>query len=175
MARTDSRKIGDATKKHEQSPRNGTKETLQKDQLVLSPSSIWHASLPLLPSSSVVLTPNAAQMASLLEKGTSLLERDTKNFLSSASASSSEASFFAKVVHSGTLSDRLSALTLLVQSSPIHNTKALETLKTMSGKGGGGRDESLKALRCITDWWVGGGAPNRKLKWVSTYRARVGF
>ncbi|KAF9447072.1 CBF-domain-containing protein [Macrolepiota fuliginosa MF-IS2] len=35
----------------------------------------------------------------------------------------------------------------------------------MSGKGGGGRDESLKALRCVVDWWVGGGAPNRKLKY----------
>lgn len=35
-----------------------------------------------------------------------------------------------------------------------------------------GRDESLKALRSIVDWWTGGGAPDRKLKYVaylSTY------
>jgi ribosome biogenesis protein MAK21 len=57
-------------------------------------------------------------------------------------------------------------LTLLVQASPLHNTKALDILKNMTGKRGGGRDESLKALRCIVDWWVGGGAPDRKLKCV---------
>ena len=57
-------------------------------------------------------------------------------------------------------------MTLLVQSSPLHNIKALETLKGVAerGKGKGGREESLKALRCIVDWWVGGGAPNRKLR-----------
>ena len=50
----------------------------------------------------------------------------------------------------------------MAQSSPIHNTKALESLKSMSQKKG--REESSKALRAIVDWWVGGGAPDRKLK-----------
>lgn len=76
--------------------------------------------------------------------------------------------FLQKILQGGTLSDRLSALTLLVQSSPLHNVRALESLKNMAerGKGKGGREESLKALRCIVDWWVGGGVPNRKLKYV---------
>ena len=66
------------------------------------------------------------------------------------------------------MSDRLSALTLMVQKSPLHNGKALESLLGMAerGKGKGGREESLKALRCIVDWWVGGGAPDRKLRYV---------
>ena len=57
-------------------------------------------------------------------------------------------------------------MTLLVQGSPVHNVKSLESLKNMAerGKGKGGREESLKALRCIVDWWAGGGAPDRKLK-----------
>lgn len=134
--------------------------------LVVSPSALWHEALPALPASST--TPTAAQINSLTEKGASLLEKDSQNYLSASSSSSSETTFFSKVIHSGTLSDRLSALTLLVQGSPLHNTKALETLKNMAGKGGGGRDESLKALRCIVDWWVGGGAPDRKLKCVCT-------
>jgi hypothetical protein len=33
------------------------------------------------------------------------------------------------------------------------------------GRGKGGRDESLKALRCIADWWVGGGIGG-KLKFI---------
>ncbi|TEB35322.1 hypothetical protein FA13DRAFT_1728125 [Coprinellus micaceus] len=75
--------------------------------------------------------------------------------------------FFAKVAGTGTLSDRLSALTLMVQSSPVHNTKALETLKGMAerGRGKGGREEALKAIRCVVDWWCGGGVPDRKLRY----------
>lgn len=53
----------------------------------------------------------------------------------------------------------------MAQSSPVHNTRALETLRGMSQKKG--RDESLKALRSIVDWWTGGGAPDRKLKYVA--------
>lgn len=67
---------------------------------------------------------------------------------------------------SGTLSDRLSALTLMAQSSPVHNTRALETLRGMGQKKG--REESLKALRAICDWCVGGGVPDKKLKSVES-------
>ena len=157
MARADSKKAAHRkTEEHEEKPQS----------TILSPSSLWHTILPPLPPATNLAAPSAAQINSLIEKGTSLMEHDTKSFLS-ASSSSSEATFFTKVIHSGTLSDRLSALTLLVQSSPVHNTKALDTLKNMSGKAGGGKNESLKALRCIVDWWVGGGAPDRKLKWAS--------
>lgn len=50
----------------------------------------------------------------------------------------------------------------MVQGSPIHNVRALESLKAMASKKG--REESLKALRAVVDWWIGGGAPERKLK-----------
>lgn len=71
------------------------------------------------------------------------------------------------ILKSGTLSDRLSALTLMVQGSPVHNIKALESLKGMMERGKGkGREEGLKAVRCVVDWWVGGGGPGRKLKCV---------
>lgn len=88
---------------------------------------------------------------------------------STVTSTKSEYAFLQKILQSGTLSDRLSALTLLVQSSPLHNTKALDSLRSLAerGKGRGGRGESLKALRCIVDWWVGGGgAPDRKLRCV---------
>jgi ribosome biogenesis protein MAK21 len=86
--------------------------------------------------------------------------------------STSDGTFLQKVLQGGTLSDRLSALTLLVQGSPLHNVKSLDTLKGLAerGKGKGGRDESLKAVRAISDWWVGGGAPARKLKSVLSWQ-----
>jgi ribosome biogenesis protein MAK21 len=136
-----------------------------KGRFIAPPTPQWYASiLPLGPHGPIPpLTPSS--LASFASRASSLHVSDTRTFQES---SSSESSFLHKVLQSGTLSDRLSALTLLVQSSPVHNIKALESLKGMAerGKGKGGREECLKALRCVVDWWVGGGAPSRKLKQV---------
>jgi len=77
----------------------------------------------------------------------------------------------------------------MVQGAPLHNTRALDALKglTERGRGGSGasqevekgkgkttgREDRLKAARAIMDWWVGGGAPNRKLKCVSLSSAHA--
>jgi len=134
---------------------------------VFQPTAQWYTAIQLFPPSPAS-TLSPPELISLISRAAQLHTADMRTFQSSSSSNSasSEASFLFKIIQSGTLSDRLSALTLLVQSSPLHNTKALETLKGMAerGKGKGGREESLKALRCIVDWWVGGGAPDRKLK-----------
>ncbi|KAJ7853660.1 CBF/Mak21 family-domain-containing protein [Mycena olivaceomarginata] len=142
-----------------------------KSKFIISPASHWYLSAPPLGAASASLPAvNATQLASLTTRASNLHATDIQTFQTSSSSNSSasEANFLSKIIQSGTLSDRLSALTLLVQSSPLHNTKALETLKSMAerGKGKGGREESLKALRCVVDWWVGGGAPDRKLKYM---------
>ncbi|WFD37375.1 RNA-binding ribosome biosynthesis protein mak21 [Malassezia japonica] len=54
-----------------------------------------------------------------------------------------------------TLSDRISAVTLLLQSSPVHNLKALDTLMTMAGKPS--REEAGRATRALADWLASGG------------------
>ena len=139
-----------------------------KSNFVFQPISQWYTAIPPLPTPTSRPIITTAQLSALVSKAAALHDKDISTFQASSSSnsSSSEANFLSKIIQSGTLSDRLSALTLLVQSSPLHNIKALETLKVMAerGKGKGGRDESLKALRCIVDWWVGGGVPNRKLK-----------
>ncbi|KAJ4486692.1 CBF/Mak21 family-domain-containing protein, partial [Lentinula edodes] len=136
---------------------------------IVPPASQWYNAVSRLNVETALPTITPAQLNSFHTRAAELHTEDMKTFTSSSSGSSSasEASFLSKIIQSGTLSDRLSALTLLVQSSPVHNLKALETLKGMSerGKGQGGREESLKALRCVVDWWVGGGAPERKLKY----------
>lgn len=91
-------------------------------------------------------------------------ERATGASANKLASSASDAAFLQQILSGGTLADRLSALTLMAQSSPLHNTRALETLRSMAQKKG--REESLKALRAIVDWWVGGAAPDRKLKYV---------
>ena len=139
-----------------------------KYPFTFTPTALWHTAITPLPPSTPQSIPTASQLSSLTNNASILLQNDIHTYQSSSS-SSSESTLLAKIIQSGTLSDRLSALTLLVQSSPLHNTKALETLKGMAerGKAKGGREESLKALRCVVDWWVGGGAPARKLKCVS--------
>ncbi|KAJ7043063.1 CBF/Mak21 family-domain-containing protein [Mycena alexandri] len=149
-----------------------TKVTLDpKSHFIISPASHWYQSAPSLgPAPASLPAVTAMQLAAFTTRASNLHTTDIYTFQTSSSSNSSasEANFLSKIIQSGTLSDRLSALTLLVQSSPLHNTKALETLKGMAerGKGKGGRDESLKALRCVVDWWVGGGAPDRKLKYM---------
>jgi ribosome biogenesis protein MAK21 len=139
-----------------------------KTNFILHPISQWYTAVPPLTTSTSSPTITTAQLSALVSKAAALHDKDISTFQASSCSNSSslEANFLSKIIQSGTLSDRLSALTLLVQSSPLHNIKALDALKVMAerGKGKGGRDESLKALRCIVDWWVGGGVPNRKLK-----------
>jgi len=122
---------------------------------------------------------------SLITKAAQLLSSDAELYASQngaiGSTSASDAAFLSRILSSGTLSDRISALTLMVQSSPVHNQRALESLRSMSmkkgggnGSGisvGGGKGDVLKSLRALVDWWVGGGVPNRKLRLV----VRVGL
>lgn len=149
-------------------PLSGPIQPRSSTKFIFPPTSQWDSVIPPLPAVTNFPTPTPTQTSSLLSKATSLHATDVQNYTASgvSTGSASDNQFLQKVLQSGTLSDRLSAMTLLVQGSPVHNVKSLESLKSMAerGKGKGGREESLKALRCIVDWWVGGGAPDRKLK-----------
>ncbi|KAJ2673766.1 RNA-binding ribosome biosynthesis protein mak21 [Coemansia sp. RSA 1085] len=79
------------------------------------------------------------------------------------SMSTSDKSFVANILSSGTLSDRVSALTLMVQESPVHNIKALNQLMQMVQKKN--RREALLAVGSVKDLMVSNLLPSdRKLK-----------
>lgn len=65
---------------------------------------------------------------------------------------------------SGTLSDKISALTLAVQESPLHNVKALDTLVGLASKRS--RAQAVEVLRCLKDLFAQGTLlpRDRKLK-----------
>ena len=138
---------------------------------MIEPNPLWYEILPPLPAQDKAPpAPTQQRISDSQTKAEALHKKEleqhaARNDSSSLTASSSDAAFLQRVLTSGTLSDRLSALTLLAQASPVHNTKALESLRAMAQKKG--KDESLKALRAIVDWWVGGGAPTRKLRYVA--------
>jgi len=156
------------TVKDAEVPLSKPTQSRSSTKLIFPPTSQWYSVILPLPATTDLPMPTPTKVSSLLTKSTSLHAADVQNYTTSgvSTGSASDSQFLQKVLQSGTLSDRLSAMTLLVQGSPVHNVKSLESLKNMAerGKGKGGREESLKALRCIVDWWVGGGAPDRKLK-----------
>jgi ribosome biogenesis protein MAK21 len=158
-----------------------------KAKLLIPATAGWFNFLPHLPAASgPVTSQSASQIAALLDRASSLHASEVSAFSTlsnAAGGSASDRAFLRNILSGGTLSDRLSALTLMVQSSPLHHTRALEALKSLTergrsaaaasqegdkGKGKAiGREDRLKAARAIMDWWVGGGAPNRKLRCVS--------
>lgn len=79
-------------------------------------------------------------------------------------SASSAHQFYSTIMSSGTLSDKISALTLSVQESPLHNMKALEGLIGLARKRS--RAQAVEVLGALKDL-LGAGAllpPDRKLK-----------
>jgi ribosome biogenesis protein MAK21 len=91
----------------------------------------------------------------------SLAARKQKNTMG---MSNSDKTFFSSILKSGTSSDKVSALTLMAASSPVHCTPYLTQLMAFCSKKS--RDQSLKALRSVVDWLNEQGLPpHRKLRW----------
>ena len=90
----------------------------------------------------------SAAINSLKSHARSVWERDAAEYTSSRAASSSHR-FLSTIMASGTVSDKVSALTLAIQDSPFHNAKALESLVSMSAKRS--RSQALVALGSLVD------------------------
>ncbi|KAI1764038.1 CBF-domain-containing protein [Hypoxylon sp. FL1150] len=110
----------------------------------------WHAvSLKSLPSpSSEDVAPFAAAIAALKAYAKSVLDEDSTAYNKTLSASSSH-KFMSTIMSSGTMSDKVSALTLAIQESPVHNIKALDNLIGLSAKRS--RGQALSALAALVD------------------------
>ncbi|KAG0266757.1 hypothetical protein BG011_001216 [Mortierella polycephala] len=96
-----------------------------------------------------------------------LLEEENTKYDENPSLSSSDKNFVSTIMTSGTLNDRVSALTLLVQESPLHTTKSLDKLMAMAEKKS--RAEAVKSIESLKDLFIGGMLPNRKLKYFQDH------
>jgi ribosome biogenesis protein MAK21 len=83
----------------------------------------------------------------------SLLDADNDTYKKHQQSKSSQ-SFYSTVIASGTLSDKISALTLAIQESPVHNVKALETLVGLAKKRS--RAQAVDVLRALKDLFAQG-------------------
>lgn len=100
----------------------------------------------------------------LHQYATSLLEAENQTYADRNMAADSSHKFLSTIQASGTLEDKVSALTLLIQESPLHTMKAFETLLGLSKKKS--RNQALLALSALKDL-LGSGVvlpPDRKLR-----------
>jgi ribosome biogenesis protein MAK21 len=99
------------------------------------------------------------------ELANNLLQEENEQYaVAQRTSASSSHKFYSTIMASGTLSDKISALTLNVQESPLHNTKALETLIALGKKRS--RAQAVEVLRSLKDMFAQGTLlPNdRRLK-----------
>ncbi|KAI0593430.1 CBF/Mak21 family-domain-containing protein [Biscogniauxia sp. FL1348] len=120
-----------------------------KRKTIFEPRPDWHAvSLKPLPTpSSEEVAPYSAAIAALKEYAKSVLEEDAAAYGSTNATSSRK--FMSTIMSSGTMSDKVSALTLSVQESPVHNIKAIENLMSLGAKRS--RGQALAALAALVD------------------------
>ncbi|KAK4166707.1 putative ribosome biogenesis protein [Cladorrhinum sp. PSN259] len=150
-------------------PRQG-----KKGKLIFEPRPDWHGvstdSLPsTIPDNA---RPQYASVANLKAYAQSLLDEDSAAY-SAIQASSSTQKFMSTIMSSGTLSDKVSALTLSIQESPLHTRKAFESLVTLAGKKS--RGQAIAALGALVDLLGNGSVlpSDRRLRIFGTQPALI--
>jgi ribosome biogenesis protein MAK21 len=126
----------------------------------------WHAVLlPALPEPDVSDLALPGEIISELKKhARELLEIDSELYTSKNLSSTSSHRFLSTIMSSGTLSDKVSALTLVVQESPVHTVRSFESLLALAKKRS--RGQAVTALGAIKDL-LGVGVvlpPDRRLR-----------
>jgi ribosome biogenesis protein MAK21 len=90
-----------------------------------------------------------AAISNLKSYAISLLEADSNLYASKHLSSSSSHRFLSAIMSSGTLSDKVSALTLVIQESPVHTTKSFDSLLLLAKKRS--RGQAVTALGALKD------------------------
>ncbi|GAA6041580.1 hypothetical protein JCM8097_004276 [Rhodosporidiobolus ruineniae] len=150
-----------------------------KSPWVVDPTPHWYA-VPVPSPSASASKPSPSLVSALLSRGQTLLDKENQLYSSSldpkaskngppppTGLSKADQIFIQQVLTSGTSSDKISALLLLVSSSPLHNMTYLDQLAALCRKKS--RDESGRAVRGVVDWFrgEGGGSPDRKLRYFA--------
>jgi ribosome biogenesis protein MAK21 len=125
----------------------------------------WHTvELPQLPTIDNPTIPARYVLDAIHEYATQLLEAEAAEYAASHMSKDASHRFMSSIMNAGTMEDKVSALTLLVQESPLHTTKAFDQLLGLSKKKS--RNSAMMALAALKDL-LGQGVllpPNRKLK-----------
>jgi len=132
--------------------RSATKQSGKgASSLAFQPQSNWHAvelpTLPLPTQETIALPVELSN--SIYGYAKSLLDEENKQYAGHSRSTSSAHQFYSTIMSTGTLSDKISALTLSVQESPVHNMKALESLVGLARKRS--RGQAVEVLGALKD------------------------
>ncbi|KAG6008075.1 hypothetical protein E4U43_000222 [Claviceps pusilla] len=118
--------------------------------MTFEPRADWHAyNLPKLPAPTVDQLGAFVGAADALKlHAQTLLDNDSNKYRTSVFASASH-KFLSTIMSSGTLTDKVSALTLAVQESPVHNIRAFDALLNLASKKS--RAQALGAIGALVD------------------------
>lgn len=97
----------------------------------------------------------------LLDRAKSTIEKDNKTYLAEFASNTSQKKFLSQILSDGTLNDKISALTLLIQEAPLHNMKAMDTLLGYCDKKS--RTAALQSIAALKDLLINSLLPDRKL------------
>ena len=123
-----------------------------------------------LPSHEASVLPSGL-LDRLHNRATALLDNENENYAKLNRSASSAHQFYSTIMSTGTLSDKISALTLSVQESPLHNMKALESLVGLAGKRS--RGQAVEVLGALKDLFGPGNLlpSDRKLRTFASQSA----
>ncbi|CDK29400.1 unnamed protein product [Kuraishia capsulata CBS 1993] len=131
------------------------------DKLVVPARNDWYnVELPPAPDAERL---TQHEIDSLYKKAERIVQEENDVYAGEFAKSSSQKRFLSQVLTSGTLNDKISALTLLVQEAPLHNTKAIANLIGMCEKKA--RTAALQSITAVVDLMVNGVLPDRKLRY----------
>lgn len=132
---------------------------------IFPPRPDWHAvslCATSITATSSRMNASSTNVDELLSHARMLLDAEAERYKPGLSTSSRR--FLSTIMSSGTLSDKVSALTLTVQESPVHNIKAFEALLSLASKKS--RTQALGALGALVDLLGSGSVlpPDRRLR-----------
>ncbi|KAI9483678.1 MAG: CBF/Mak21 family-domain-containing protein [Benjaminiella poitrasii] len=133
----------------------------KSSSVFVEPTPFWYnVSLPAVSIENVQrLSP--AETADKLTYAKQLLNEENIKAEKHPLLTSSNRSFMSNIITSGTLNDKVSALTLMIRESPLHAIKTLDSLMAMGRKKG--RNEAVMAMNSLKDLFMGSVLPDRKL------------
>ncbi|KAK3067519.1 RNA-binding ribosome biosynthesis protein mak21, partial [Teratosphaeriaceae sp. CCFEE 6253] len=131
-------------------PKPAAAPKIDKPQLAFIPRPEWHtAALPPLETAHAPDMPSQRTIDELHTHAEKLLKAENATYDAAHLAGSASHKFLSTVMASGTLEDKISALTLLVQESPLHTMKAFENLLGLAKKRS--RNQALMAVAALKD------------------------
>ncbi|KAL5594554.1 hypothetical protein BROUX41_001479 [Berkeleyomyces rouxiae] len=147
----------------------------KKSKMTFEPRADWHATelAPLPEPTSDDFTKYTTVIQVLRDHAHNLLEADA-GLYSTTILSSSSHKFLSTIMASGTMSDKVSALTLAIQESPLHTARPFDALISLASKKS--RSQAIIALNAVVDL-LGPGLvlpANRRLRQFRMQPALIG-